>query len=289
VPGSGRAGIDELRTRRRRACAAEETYLSGFTRDLAAAGIVAEARLRHDPAPGAIINEALLHDVDLIAMATHGRGGLNRLLYGSVAAATLAAAPVPVLLVRAWLPEPPAIAFNPRPRLLVPLDGSVDSERALPLARELAATLGGELILLRAVAPAASTLRPFLVPDGDTDGTTYRYLQEVTEARTAEAWAYLRGLADGLPLGGPPIAIDVREGPPAATILAAKREHGAALVVMATGGQTGLRGVLTGSVAEAVLRGGTRPVLLLGPRLLAGSGSPVFVPGIPTRLAPVPA
>ena len=39
-------------------------------------------------------------DADLIAMATHGRGGLGRLVMGSVADATLQETTVPVLLVR---------------------------------------------------------------------------------------------------------------------------------------------------------------------------------------------
>jgi nucleotide-binding universal stress UspA family protein len=39
-------------------------------------------------------------DVDLIAMATHGRGGLGRVVLGSVANATLQGTTVPVLLVR---------------------------------------------------------------------------------------------------------------------------------------------------------------------------------------------
>nr|HMQ55592.1 universal stress protein [Anaerolineae bacterium] len=41
------------------------------------------------------------HSIDLIVMATHGRTGLKRLVYGSVAEAVLHKADVPILLVRA--------------------------------------------------------------------------------------------------------------------------------------------------------------------------------------------
>jgi nucleotide-binding universal stress UspA family protein len=57
---------------------------------------------RGDPAER-IISRA--HEVDLIAMATHGRSGLGRLLLGSVAETVLKQSHVPVLM------------FNPPPRL----------------------------------------------------------------------------------------------------------------------------------------------------------------------------
>jgi nucleotide-binding universal stress UspA family protein len=47
-----------------------------------------------------IIRYALRHRVDLIVCGTHGRGGMNRLLTGSVAAQVLRRAPCPVLTVR---------------------------------------------------------------------------------------------------------------------------------------------------------------------------------------------
>ena len=51
------------------------------------------------PAP-AILRYAEGHGVNLIAVATHGRGGLPRLVLGSVADKVLRAATVPVLVVR---------------------------------------------------------------------------------------------------------------------------------------------------------------------------------------------
>ena len=47
-----------------------------------------------------IINYASQHPVDLIVMATHGRSGMARWVYGSVADKVLRGADVPVLLVR---------------------------------------------------------------------------------------------------------------------------------------------------------------------------------------------
>lgn len=47
-----------------------------------------------------ILDCAKRHGADMIAMTTHGRGGINRWLLGSVADKIVHSAPVPVLLVR---------------------------------------------------------------------------------------------------------------------------------------------------------------------------------------------
>jgi len=52
-----------------------------------------------DPAEN-IINYANMHDVDLIAMTTHGRTGMRRLLVGSVAEEVLRHVVVPILMLR---------------------------------------------------------------------------------------------------------------------------------------------------------------------------------------------
>jgi nucleotide-binding universal stress UspA family protein len=62
-------------------------------------------------AAAGIAEEARRGDVDLVAMATHGRGGLRRLILGSVAESVVRSSPVPVLLYRpvgvdaGWRPE----------------------------------------------------------------------------------------------------------------------------------------------------------------------------------------
>ena len=56
-----------------------------------------------------IIDYAQQNDVDLIVMATHGRSGVSRWVYGSVANKVLQKAQVPVLLVRTQL-EPEMVA-----------------------------------------------------------------------------------------------------------------------------------------------------------------------------------
>ena len=63
-------------------------------------GIDAAARLAYGSVVKAILNNAVEVNADIIAMATHGFGGLARVSYGSVAAGVLQAAELPILLIR---------------------------------------------------------------------------------------------------------------------------------------------------------------------------------------------
>jgi nucleotide-binding universal stress UspA family protein len=76
-------------------------YLSGVVQRLAARGQSVLSKVVVDQtATEAILNEANGGGCDLIAMATHGHGGLARLLLGSVADKVLYGAKVPVLVYR---------------------------------------------------------------------------------------------------------------------------------------------------------------------------------------------
>lgn len=64
-------------------------------------GVTADTVLLENALPAeAILETAKAHDCSLIAMASHGRRGLGRLMMGSVTAEVLAHSPVPVLVVR---------------------------------------------------------------------------------------------------------------------------------------------------------------------------------------------
>jgi len=81
-------------------CADAEKYLQQIAGQLLSAGIATEWRaILGDPAP-TIIQVATDEQVDLIAMTTHGRTGLQRSFYGSVANKVLRGASCPLHLVR---------------------------------------------------------------------------------------------------------------------------------------------------------------------------------------------
>src|SRR5690606_2009218 len=77
-----------------------EAYLTRLRDRLAAAGLTVEVYVGEGSATDVILSLAQEQGASMIAMSTHGRGGLGRLVFGSVADAVLRNSPVPVLLVR---------------------------------------------------------------------------------------------------------------------------------------------------------------------------------------------
>jgi nucleotide-binding universal stress UspA family protein len=77
------------------------SYLAAMEGELRAHGIQVKTVVESGPIVNVIIDVAEREHVDLIAMASHGRTGLARVFYGSVAAGVLNKADRPLLLVRA--------------------------------------------------------------------------------------------------------------------------------------------------------------------------------------------
>ncbi len=77
-------------------------YLKDIQRNLAKLNIPVNISVEIGDAAEAIIEYTNKNDTDLVVMATHGRTGLQRWVYGSVADKVLRGAEVPVLLVRAY-------------------------------------------------------------------------------------------------------------------------------------------------------------------------------------------
>jgi len=78
-----------------------ENYLAGLQGEFRAKGIESKVCRAHGPVVAEIIRTANTENVDLIAMASHGRGGLSRVFYGSVAAGVLQLIDRPLLIIRA--------------------------------------------------------------------------------------------------------------------------------------------------------------------------------------------
>jgi nucleotide-binding universal stress UspA family protein len=79
---------------------AARRFLDFTRRQHANDGVAIETIVREGPVAEAIVRAAEEEQVDVIAMATHGRSGLQRAVYGSVAEQVLRSATKPVLLVR---------------------------------------------------------------------------------------------------------------------------------------------------------------------------------------------
>lgn len=83
---------------------AAEFYMQDITAELQRRSMVEQTVIIFGDAAEVILDTAEINDVDLIAMCTHGRSGVSRWVYGSVAEKVLHSAPCPLLLIRARKP-----------------------------------------------------------------------------------------------------------------------------------------------------------------------------------------
>ncbi|PYN35243.1 MAG: hypothetical protein DME01_12345 [Candidatus Rokuibacteriota bacterium] len=150
--------------------------------------------------------------------------------------------------------QTPELGFK---RALVTLDGSMVAEAILPPFLQLAHPLGMEVALIRVVVP---TVKPAAVEEVPVElGNTTPSIERMLE----EADAYLRAVAATPFFEGLRVITTVRSGEAPQEIIAAAREIGADVIAMTTHGRTGLKRLLFGSVAEAVLRMSDVPVFML--------------------------
>ena len=77
-----------------------EAYLDGIVAKFRNKGVACKRLTAHGPVVEKIIEAAKNEEVDLIAMTSHGRGGLSRIFYGSVAAGILNRVDRPLFIVR---------------------------------------------------------------------------------------------------------------------------------------------------------------------------------------------
>lgn len=100
--------VEDVEARRREA----EEYLAPISAALRSQGVDTSWSVRRGRAADEILASAAEGGADMIAMATHGRTGLGRLLFGSVAEAVLRRSPVPVFMIR----EPQTVEAAPAAR-----------------------------------------------------------------------------------------------------------------------------------------------------------------------------
>ena len=197
-----------------------------------------------------IVDYADANDVDLVVMGTHGRRGVDRMLFGSVTEEVVRQAPCPAFTVRTDAEVVPAQAVR---RILVPVDFSDASDTAVQHAKEIAFTYGAEIDLLHVVE------EPFYPPAYGPDVETFP-----TEDVVERVEKQLARMAED-DIGFEHVMVSATTGSPSNEILNYIEENEVDLVVVATHGRTGLDHILLGSVAERVLRRSPIPVFVVKP------------------------
>lgn len=139
-------------------------------------------------------------------------------------------------------------------RILVPVDFSRDSLKALAYAKDFAKLFGAELSILYVVEPI------YYATPADMYVTTPNLSMLLDEQRRIGEQQLARLGAD-LKKKGQRARTTLKTGAPAQVIVDTAKSARADLIIMATHGRTGLAHILMGSVAEKVVRSARCPVL----------------------------
>ncbi|MFN0070468.1 MAG: universal stress protein [Chloroflexota bacterium] len=208
-------------------------------------GIDATAERRatpRDEETGRVIADAAREcGADVIAMTTHGRGGMGRWLFGSVTEQVIRCASTPIFLTPSMLAmDWPA---GREAMVLVALDGSELAERSVAPATELARSIDAEIILVR------------ILPVGKHgDDTNARNLLAAQE--------YLDGVAAPVRAQDINTRTLIRRGEPDQAITAIANELQVAAISLGIRGADASTRAALGSVAMGIIRRTDVPVLL---------------------------
>jgi len=141
-------------------------------------------------------------------------------------------------------------------KILLPLDGSAMSERAIDPAEEMAMGSGAEVLLIKVVPSPLGK-----APEAGQAEESKAFAESVNRSK-----AYLEKIA--FRLGGKSVKsrILVPSGEPHAEILSAAHKEDVDCIVMSTHGGSALARALLGSTAEKVVYTTKRPVMLIKPK-----------------------
>jgi nucleotide-binding universal stress UspA family protein len=229
------------------------------TRDLAeatarvsAAGVAVETSLRGGNPAREILAVADEQGCDLVVLGTHGRGGVEHLLLGSVTEKVVRKASCPVMVVPPGAHPEAGAVFS---RILCPVDGSRASHDGVVFAQSLARETDGVLLLLYVVEPV-----PASGEFGAIDVEEYRRLGEA-HARTLLAEAAPADLRESCR-----VEERIALGKASERILDTAAAERADIIVMGVRGRGAIDVLAFGSTTNEVIRRATCPVLAVHPK-----------------------
>jgi nucleotide-binding universal stress UspA family protein len=229
-----------------------------------ASAIIGSPSLLTHPAEE-IINYAEKENISLIVMATHGRTGIRRWTLGSTANKVTHASKCPVLLIRAAADIPKSVHLG---KILVPLDGSKQSEVVLPYIENLASKLKTKVNLLN-VVETPYHIYPYsegLGYYGSAGIMRVPYSEEEVKPLKEVAEKYVKSVSEKLMAEGIKTSYEVKVGSAGEEIIKVEEEIHPDMVAMSTHGHSGFGRWEHGSVADKVLHRGNTPLLLVRPK-----------------------
>jgi nucleotide-binding universal stress UspA family protein len=205
-----------------------------------------ETAVEHGTVHDTILDDAAEHGVDLIAMGTHGRTGLQRVLIGSVTERVGRTSDIPVFTTRREPDGDPSYGD-----VLIPTDGSDAASAAVEHGLTIADRYGGTVHAL-SVVDLSSLVGSYDAGPG---------ISTVLDAWSEDCERAVEAVAEAADTRGVDVVTEVVQGTPYRAITDYVDEAGIDLVTMGTHGRTGVERYLVGSVTERVVRTGDVPVL----------------------------
>jgi len=198
-----------------------------------------------------IVQVATDNDADLIAMGSHRRRILRDVFVGTTIERVMRTGHHPVLMVNT---EPK----GPYRRVVVATDMSEASANALSTARSLGLFDGAYVSLVHAFEPLAKGMMIYANVEREK-------IEEHVAHEASETRRKLADFVDQLQLGDLRYDLRLAEGPTFRTIKEFVEKEQPDLLVIGTRGLTGVKRILLGSVADAVLRGIECDILAVPP------------------------
>lgn len=262
-PGAGLYGLGDAEVKldrlKQKAESRARERLQELARDSSAVDIRTQVAQRGTLGVGDVVQEYVgSQKSDLVVMGTHGRGGLGRLVLGSVANKLIRRLSCPVMTVReredSSEPSPEVDYQN----LLAPIDFSDHSRTALRLTKTVADRYEGAQQLLFIAEKR-------VLPTFSDTGIPGVGVVEMDPDIVANAEAALESL--NAKVGGPDVesGYHVQEGDVAQTVVDFAESNAVDLIVMATRGLSGINRFVIGSNTERVVRTAPCPVLTVPP------------------------
>lgn len=225
-------------------------YLKSLRSQFSSAAVTIRTKTLSGPVSESIVSFAEENDIDLIVISSHGRSGVQRWVYGSVAEKVLRQTCCATLVIRGYT----QVELFKHRRILVPLDGSSLAEYALEAAVAIAGAMEAELILIRITTP---------IHLGLETAPMEQAFDNIEAVERSQAEVYLKTVATSLSEHGVPIKLETMSGPVAESIIDYAASHGVDLIAMSSHGRSGISRWVYGSVAEKVLRGASCATLIV--------------------------
>lgn len=200
-------------------------------------GLAAETVVRVGYPPDEIMEEARQRNVGAIVMGTRGRGVLGGFALGSVALRVAHGSEFPVVLVKPESRLPATL--GKQARVIIPVDGSSESDAAVPHLIAWAGWLGSLRVEILHFQDSITLLEAIAPPHGDV----------LEQWGAGKVEAVLARARDALAAAGIEHATHILAGDPASGIAQFARDHPVDLVAMSTRGLGAAHHALLGSVA----------------------------------------